>query len=99
MSAAAVIMRRQRQLIRGFAERRATCPDAAIAFADLGMRRSWIFDRLVARGVFVDAGQDRFYMNEEAAQAFLQAQRRRALTITGILLVFFLVFLLTSWLW
>lgn len=34
MSAAAVIMRRQRQFIRGFAERGATCPDRAIAFAD-----------------------------------------------------------------
>lgn len=99
MSAAAVVMRRQRQFIRGFAERGATCPDRAIVFGDLGMRRSWIFDRLVARGVFVEVEQNRFYMDAEAAQAFLQAQRRRAITITGILLVVFLIFLLASCLW
>jgi hypothetical protein len=63
------------------------------------MRRSWVFDRLVARGVFVEIGQNRFYMVEQAAQDFLQAQRRRGLVLTGILVVLFLVFLLASYLW
>lgn len=99
MSAAVLIMRRQRQFIRGFAERGATCPDKAVPFADLGMGRSWIFDRLVGRGVFVEVGSNRFYLDEQAAQGFLRKQRRRALTITSILVVLFLAFLLASFLW
>ncbi|HNQ90821.1 MAG TPA: hypothetical protein PKM73_19575 [Verrucomicrobiota bacterium] len=51
------------------------------------MRRSWVFDRMVSRGVFVGLDHDRFYMNQEAAGAFLAAQRRRILTVAGILLV------------
>jgi hypothetical protein len=99
MSAAAVIIRRRKKFIRRFAEQGATSPDNAVPFAGIGMRRSWIFDQMVARGVFVSAGKDRFYMNEAAADAFLAAQRRRALAIGGILLVLFLLFLVASLLW
>ena len=63
------------------------------------MRRSWVFDRMVDRGVFVSIGGDRFYLNEQAAQAFLAAQRRRARTGAAILLAIFLLFLIASSLW
>jgi hypothetical protein len=99
VSAAAVIALRRKRLIRRFGEKGATCPERAIAFAEVGMRRSWVFDRMVDRGVFVSVGGDRFYLNEQAAQAFLAAQRRRAWTIAVILLVIFLVFLIASSLW
>ena len=69
MSAAAVIILRRKKFIRRFAEQGATCPDRAIPFEDVDMRRSWIFDQMVSRGVFVRAGNDRFYMNQEAASA------------------------------
>ncbi len=62
-----------------------------IPFEDVDMRRSWIFDQMVARGVFVRAGNDRFYMNQEAARTFLEAQRRRAQIGGGILLVAFVI--------
>ena len=87
MSAAAAIIRRRKRFIRRFAEQGATSPDRAISFADGGMRRSWVFDRMVSSGVFVGLDHDRFYMNQEAARAFLAAQRRRVLTVAGILFV------------
>ena len=87
MSAAAVILLRRKKFIRRFAEQGATSPDRAISFTDVGMRRSWVFDRMVSRGVFVGLDHDRFYMNQEAARTFLAAQRRRVLTVAGILLV------------
>ena len=99
MSAAAVIILRRKKFIRRFAEQDATSPDKAIPFDKVGMRRSWIFDQMVARGVFVLVGQDQFYMNEQVADAFLAAQRRRARTIGGILLLMFLISLLVSILW
>jgi len=91
MSAAAVIILRRKKFIRRFAEQGATCPDRAIPFEDVDMRRSWIFDQMVSRGVFVRAGNDRFYMNQEAARTFLEAQRRRARIGGGILLVAFVI--------
>jgi cyclopropane fatty-acyl-phospholipid synthase-like methyltransferase len=88
---AAVITLRRKKLVRRFAELGATSGDKAIPFEEVGMRRSWIFDQMVSRGVFVHAGHDRFYMNEEAARTFLEAQRRRARIGGGILLVAFVV--------
>lgn len=99
MSAAAVIILRRKKFIRRFAEQGATSPDRAIPFAEVGMRRSWIFDQMVSRGVFIHAGQDRFYMDEQAAEAFLGAQRTRARIIGGVLLLLFLIFLLLSLCW
>ena len=99
MSAAAVILLRRKRFVRRFREHGATSPDKAIPFADVGMRRSWVFDQMVSRGVFVGAGNDRYWMDEPAAEAFLAVQRKRALIVTGILLVLFLIFLLAASLW
>ena len=96
VSAAAVIILRRKKFIRRFREAGATSPDRAISFADVGMRRSWVFAQMVSRGVFVDAGGDRYWMNEQAAEAFLAAQRKRVLIGAGILLVLFLIFLLAA---
>jgi hypothetical protein len=60
------------------------------------MRRSWVFDQMVSRGVFVGLDPDRSFMNGEAAKAFLVAQRRQGLTGAGILLVVFVIVLLAS---
>jgi hypothetical protein len=99
VSAAAVIILRRKKFIRRFVEEGATSPDQAIPFADVGLRRSWVFDQMVARGVFVRVGHDRYYMNEPAAQTFLAAQRRWALIVTGVLLLLFLIVLLASTRW
>ncbi len=99
MSAAAVIALRRKKFIRRFAERGATSPEKAVPFADLGMRRSWVFDQMVTRGVFVPVGSDRYYMDWPAAEAFLAAQRRRALGIAVVLILVFLIVLLASVCW
>ncbi len=99
MSAAAVIILRRKKFIRRFTERGATSRDKAVAFADVGMRRSWVFDQMISRDVFVSVGNDRFYMDEPVAEAFLAAQRRRALIVTAIMLGVFLIVLLASVRW
>ncbi len=99
MSAAAVIMLRRKKFIRRFAELDATSADKAIPFDKVGMRRSWVFDQMLDRGVFVPVGEDRLYMNEQAAAAFLAAQRRRARIIGTTLLLLVLIFLLVSIRW
>ncbi|HNU50225.1 MAG TPA: hypothetical protein PKJ98_04825 [Verrucomicrobiota bacterium] len=99
MSAAAVIILRRKKFVRRFKELGATSPERAVPFAEVGMRRSWVFDRMISRGVFVATGDDRFYVNEEAADAFLAAQRRRVRVVGGMLLVAFVIVLLASIRW
>ena len=96
MSAAAAIIRRRKQLVRRFAEEGALSSDKAIPLAKVGLRRSWIFKQMVSRGVFVAVRDDRYYMNEQAAEEFLEAQRRRVLVGTLILFVVFVIVLLAS---
>jgi hypothetical protein len=93
MSAAAIIAMRRRKFVRQFREQGATSADRAIPFAFVGMRRSWVFDQMVSQGVFVPVGEDRFYMNEQLAEAFLAAKRRQALIGAAILLALFFIVL------
>lgn len=98
MSAAVIILRRKK-FIRRFREQGATSPDRAISFAAVGMRRSWIFEQMVEAGVFGHVGHDRYYLNEATAEAFMAEKRRKALVVTGVLLVVFVIILLVSAWW
>jgi hypothetical protein len=86
MSAAAVIVARQNKLIRRFRDAGATAPEFARSPEDLGCRNSWIFRRLVTRGVFLEAKPGRYYVDEVAAETFLRVRRARALGMLAIVL-------------
>jgi len=91
MGAAAVISIRRKRLVSRFHKAGATDPEHALTPEALGERRSWIFNQMVEKGVFLPALDGRFYMDDQAAIEFLRQRRKRALLITG---VFFLMFLL-----
>jgi len=91
MSAAAVIALRRRRLVRRFREAGATDPQHAVTPEALGERRSWIFNQMVQRGVFVPTQDGRFFMDARAAVEFLRQCRRRALMWGGFLLLLFLL--------
>lgn len=91
MSAAAVIARRRRRLIRKFRDAGATDPCHTTTPEMLGERHSWIFDRLVRRGVFQSVPDGTYYLDEPAADEYQRRRRTRALIITGIMLGVFLV--------
>ena len=97
MSAAAVIIIRRKRLVRRFREAGAVDREHAVTLEVVGERPSWIFEQMARRGVFLEAGEGRYYMDEQAALEFLQRARRRALMFGGILLLVFLVFCLASW--
>lgn len=96
MSAAAVIMRRRKKFIRRFREKGATSRECAIAFSEVRMRRSWIFEKMVRQGVFISVGGDRYFMDEQAADHFLRAQRARALSFGCLLIILFVVYLILA---
>lgn len=91
MSAGAVIAIRRKRLVKRFREAGATDPQHAITPEALGERRSWIFDQMIKRGVFLPTQDGRFFMDDRAASEFLRQRRTRALFLGGILLLVFLL--------
>ena len=91
MNAGAIIARRQNRYIRAFRNAEANTPDTARTLEQLAVRDSWIFDRLVARGVFVSAGDSRWFIDETAASAFIH---RRYVKIAIVLAIFIATWLI-----
>jgi hypothetical protein len=84
MGEAAVFVAKQNKLIRRFREAGATAPQFARMPEDLGCRNSWIFRRLVTRGVFVETKPGRYYVDEVAADEFVRVRRAKALGMLAI---------------
>ncbi len=84
----AVIILKQNRLMRSFAKEGATDPSHSVTLEELGFRESWVFRRMVKRGVFVAIGSGRYYLDEEAAQQFRRLRRAK---IRAILLVWLVV--------
>lgn len=91
MSAAAVIMMRRKRLVRKFCQVRATDPEHAVTLGSLRERRSWVFDQMVANGVFVPTSDGRYFMDERVETEFLHRKRMRALIGSGALVLLFLI--------
>jgi len=98
MSAAAVIVIRRKRLARRFRDAGATDPEHAVTLAALGDRPCWLFGQMVRHGVFVAAGGGRYYMDERAAAAFFRRQQVRAMWMTVVILLSFLLLWLAGWL-
>ena len=93
----AVIMH-QNRLMRRFQDAEATGPKSAKSLMDIGCRNSWVFRRMVAKGVFVETRDGRYYMDEGAARLFVAARRRRMLTFLAVAVVICLIWLVFCWL-
>ncbi len=93
----AVVMH-QNRLMRRFQDAHATDAKSAKTLADMGCRNSWIFRRMVANGVFMETGDDRYYMDENAAQSFVKMRRRRMLTFLAVAIIICVVWVVFCWL-
>ena len=96
MSAAAVIVIRRIRLARRFRDAGATDPEHAVTLATLGTRPCWLFGQMVRHGVFVATAGGRYYMDERVAAAFFRRQQVRALKMTAVLVLLFLVLCLAG---
>jgi hypothetical protein len=63
---------RQNRLMRRFRDAEATDPKSAITLEDIGCRNSWVFRRMVARGVFIETGKGQYYMDEDVDSLDIQ---------------------------
>jgi hypothetical protein len=89
----AVIVMHQNRLMRQFRDAKATTPKSASTLTEIGCRNSWVFRRMVARGVFIETCDGRFYLDEESARLFVKRRWQRMLIFLAAV-----IFLLVVWL-
>ena len=76
----------QNKYMRVFRKAEATDRRRAKTLADLGIRESGIFRRMVDKGIFVDAG-GAYYMDENEAAEFVAMRRKRAFFTLALMLL------------
>lgn len=95
MSSGAIIAGKQNRYFREFIRAGATGPERAKRLEEIGCRRSILFDRMVARGVFVQTPDGRHYIDLARAEEFRARRRTRALiavivALTLMVIIFWL---------
>jgi len=85
----------QNKYMRTFRKAEATDRSRAKTLAQLGVRETSIFRRMVDRGVFVDIGNGTYYLDENGADEFIALRRKRgfyALIIMLLVMLFLWIF-------
>ena len=82
----AIVIRKQNKYIDSFNKVGAIDATNAISLSEIGIRRSFIFDRMVSRGVFIQCADDKFYIDNKAAVYFKEYRRRKALIFLAVVL-------------
>ena len=88
-----VILWIQRRLVRKFREACATVPKQATTLQELGIRRSFVFKRMVRKGIFCLVGEDRYYLDEEASERHFRRAKIGIFVAVGVVLVVLLIYL------
>jgi len=81
MSGAAIIIIRQNRWMRRFEELGALSPDTAVPPGEIGRTYSWLFQRMVSKGVFLATPDGKLFMDIHKAEQFRSARRTRALVL------------------
>lgn len=89
-SAASVVIRRQNQYIDRFNRLGATDAEHAIYPEEVNIRRSFLFIRMVDRGVFVPCQDGRYYIDNQAAVRFKDMRRQRLMAVL-IVIIFMII--------
>jgi hypothetical protein len=89
------IIVKQNRDIRRFKKADAKDSASALTLEEIGVRNDRIFRGLLDRGVFAEAGGERYYIDLDRAEEFISQRRRRALfaALLGMLLFIVLYFL------
>ena len=95
-AAAAIIVRRQRDIVDTFRSASATTPASARSPGELGVEEDMIFKGLKRRAVLRDTGNGRYYLDEPSWQALGNIRRRLVTVVLLIALLAVLAVLLTA---
>ena len=84
---AAVIRRKEREVVDDFRRGGATAPTSAKSLAELGLEDSWPVRRLQRRAVIREPEPGIMYLDEQVWAAVRRTRRRVALTIGVVMLL------------
>ena len=84
---AAVIRRREREVVDDFRRTGATSPTTAKSLQDIGLSDSWPVRRLQRRAVIREPEPGVMYLDEEVWAAVRRTRRRVALTVGSALIL------------
>lgn len=88
MSSEAYVIIKQNQYMKGFRNAGAIDPARAKTLAELGLRPSRIFQKMVEKDIFRPGrGPETYYIDEGAAEEFVEARRRRAFYMMLLILI------------
>lgn len=82
---AAILRKREQQVIDDFRAAGATSPDRAQSYAAIGLGDSLAIKRLHNRAVIREAAPGTFYLDEEVWAAVIRTRRRLVLTVLSII--------------
>jgi len=84
---AAVIRRKEREVVDDFRRAGATSPTTAMSLPDVGLSDSWPVRRLQRRAVIREPQPGVFYLDEEVWAAVRRTRRRVALMFLALVLI------------
>ena len=84
---AAIIRRKEREVVDDFRRVGATSPSTAKSLADVGLEDSWPVRRLQRRAVIREPEPGVMYLDEEVWQAVRRTRRRVALVLGAMILL------------
>ena len=91
---AAILRRREQEVIDDFRAAGATSPDRAQSYQAMGVGDSLAIKRLRNRAVIREAAPSMYYLDEEVWAAVIRTRRRLVLTMLSIIALFSLALLL-----
>jgi len=90
------LVSRHRRYIRIFLNAEATDPEHAKDLSEIGCPDTRIFQRLASRGVFIQLGDGRYYMDEMRAKDFFYRRRRIIVNVVFISFLVIIVLIIIS---
>lgn len=90
-AAAAVILRKEHDVVASFRGAGATTPDRARSPEELGLDRHLVFHRLVTRAVLREATAGRYYLDEPSWTALRTIRRRLIMVFLVVLFAAILI--------
>jgi hypothetical protein len=84
----------QKKIIRKFRDQCATDPRQAVSLESLRIRKSLAGRRLIQAKVLAEAGEGRYYLDEDAAERFFKKKRRAAVLALIIIAISLIVMML-----
>jgi hypothetical protein len=72
----AIVAAKFRKIVRSFQTREAYSSSTARTIEELGVRHSLIFRRLVRKGVIVESGSGKYYLDKDRLEQYTQIRRK-----------------------